>query len=266
MKKKIFIISISSDIGFELAKFWNSKGYEISGTYRKFSKSCRIMSSLGIKLFPCDLKNKKSMLSLKKKISKNYSWDWLIVAAGTQEPIGKFENIEFNLWSESVNVNFISQLQALHILLKFRKNNSRVLFFAGGGTNNSIVNYSAYTISKIALIKICEILSSEIKNCIFTILGPGWVKTKIHNSTLKSKHSAGENYKKTKNMLKSNECYPIEKVIECCDWIFNAEKKIVNGRNFSAVHDPWNKKNIKKVAINDNTFKLRRFNNDIFDK
>ena len=37
----------------------------------------------------------------------------------------------------------------------------------------------------------------------FTILGPGWVKTKIHNQTLKAKSKAGLNYKKTLDLEKS---------------------------------------------------------------
>ena len=43
----------------------------------------------------------------------------------------------------------------------------------------------------------CELLDAEIHDTAFTILGPGWVNTKIHQSTLANKHKAGENYKKT---------------------------------------------------------------------
>ena len=72
-----------------------------------------------------------------------------------------------------------------------------VLMFAGPGTNNAPKDYSALTISKIALIKMVELFDAEIIDTSFSILGPGWVKTKFHDSTIQSKDAAGSNYFKT---------------------------------------------------------------------
>ena len=59
----------------------------------------------------------------------------------------------------------------------------------------------AYTLSKIASIKAVELLDAE-KDTKFTILGPGWVKTKIHKSTIDQPRSSGDNYKKQYKTLK----------------------------------------------------------------
>lgn len=266
--KKIFIVSITSDIGFELAKYWKKKGYNVSGTYRSKSNNYLELKKLKICLFKCDLSFKKSINNFLAVLDKKYKWDWLILAAGLQDPIGKFIKINFDEWEDSLFVNFISMTRILNFLLKLRninsKNGSRVLFFAGGGTNNATSNYSAYTISKIATIKLCELLDYEIKDTIFSTIGPGWVKTKIHLSTLRNKKGSGDNFNKTKMMLDKNKSYPIEKVVKCCDWIMTEKKEIVSGRNFSAVHDPWGTKKIEKISSNENFFKLRRFGNDIF--
>ena len=40
IKKRIFILSISSDIGYELAIYWIAKGYKVIGTYKSFSDKC----------------------------------------------------------------------------------------------------------------------------------------------------------------------------------------------------------------------------------
>ena len=60
-----------------------------------------------------------------------------------------------------------------------------------------------------------ELLDAEIIDTTFSILGPGWVKTKIHDSTLKAGNAAGKNYEKTIQMLENNgsECYPMEKLL-----------------------------------------------------
>ena len=50
---------------------------------------------------------------------------------------------------------------------------------AGGGTNNPFTNYSAYCVSKIALIKMCELIDDEYKNLNVFIIGPGLLKPKL---------------------------------------------------------------------------------------
>ena len=96
------------------------------------------------------------------------------------------------------------------------------------------------------------------------MLGPGWVKTKIHNETLNSKSKAGKNYQKTKMMLKSNKCNDIQNVVNCVNVIIKKSKKSVGGRNISVVFDKWRSKKLFKILLNDqNTYKLRRYNNKI---
>ena len=140
-----------------------------------------------------------------------------------------------------------------------------VLMFAGGGTNSATVRYSAYTISKIACIKMCELLDAEVRDTTFTILGPGWVDTKIHEATLRAgEENAGENLSKTRSMLEDGKCNPMSRVIECCDWIVNAPKEVVGGRNFSLAHDPWDSNAISCIENDPDLFRLRRFGNNFF--
>lgn len=267
-KKRILIQSISSDLGYELAKYWLKKGHEIYGTYRTDSSKVRDLKKIGIDLNYCDLLDNESINNCTEWIKLKECWDVVLMGAGLQNPIGLFEDINFDEWEKSLVQNFTGQIRLIHNLLPFRNRMNKaipvVLMFAGGGTNNATVRYSAYTISKIALIKMCELLDAEIKDTIFTILGPGWVKTKIHQSTLDHPNESGANYQKTKEMLEKNKCYPIEKVLECCDWIINSSRELVSGRNFSAVHDPWESKKIINVMENENNFKLRRFGNNLF--
>ena len=138
------------------------------------------------------------------------------------------------------------------------------MFFAGGGTNNSVVHYSSYTVSKIGLIKMCDLLDAEIPDTRFAIVGPGWVKTKIHKPTLKAGPKlAGSNYQNTVGKLSGNECTPMEKIVDCCDWVVNTPCKAVRGRNFSVVFDQWGTKKMEQALEQDpNMYKLRRFKND----
>ncbi len=247
MKKvtsKAVIVSISSDIGHALAKRWRQRGIEVAGTYRKSSSLVDELEDCGVKIFHCDLGNVSSVQKACTQLRLAFAqWDYLVLCPGTLQPVGAFADGDFASWVKSLGVNFTRQIQFVHELLPSRNKKGRhppvVLFFAGGGTNNAVVNYSAYTISKIALIKMCELLDAEIPDTNFVIVGPGWVKTKIHQETLKAKQKAGDNYRKTIDRLASDECTPMETVLDCCDWIINADRKIVGGRNFSVVDDKW---------------------------
>ena len=169
--------------------------------------------------------------------------------------------------SKSVRANFTGQLQIVRELLPARNLNSShgpcVIFFAGGGTNNAVKNYSAYTISKIALIKMCELLDAEIPDTRFTILGPGWVKTKIHQETLRAGKVAGANYQRTLHKLESDECTPMERVLDFLDWAIEQPREVIGGRNFSIVNDLWGTGRLnQQLAATPDMFKLRRFLND----
>ncbi len=245
-KKTAFIISISSDIGIAMAQRWKACGWDVSGTYRLPSPEVDQLRGLDIKIFYCDLLDIQSIDSLP---SICLTWDVLVMCPGILDPVCGFVNSNFNEWEQSLTVNFTHQMRILHGLLPFRRRDSHlgscVLFFAGGGVNSAPVNSSAYTVSKIALIKMCELLDAEISDTRFVIVGPGWVDTKIH----KTKPSGVD-------------FTSMDKVLDCCDWVIDSPREIVGGRNFSVVSDEWGTRQLAETLIQQpDMYKLRRSGN-----
>ena len=259
------IVSISSDIGTALAINWASAGHEVWGTYRRWSENCELLKSIGVKLEYCDLSSELSIKQALGSFPTNSDWSCLALASGDQEPIGLFHEIDFPEWSRSIQVNFVGQLQFLHGLMQIHKEPHKkrtVILFAGGGTNSATERYSAYTVSKIASIKICELLDFEYSEYVFSCIGPGWVESKIHDATLKAGAKAGNNFEKTSKMRREKLMNPVEDVIECCNWIISKDKDVVGGRNFSVVHDAWRNSKIESHLRSDtNVYKLRRYGN-----
>jgi NAD(P)-dependent dehydrogenase (short-subunit alcohol dehydrogenase family) len=194
----------------------------------------------------------------------------LVLCPGAIGPVGSFKDCSFDAWEESVVVNFTSQLRVVHELLRARRPSTTgplVLFFAGGGANSAPVNYSAYTISKIALTKMCELLDAEVPDTRFTILGPGWVKTKIHQATLKAGARSGANYQRTLEKLAGSDCTPMEQVLDCCDWLVGSRRDVIGGRNFSVAHDRWGSDELQQRLIEEtDMYKLRRRGNEVLVK
>jgi len=265
------ILSISSDIGTSIALNWLESKHRIVGTYRTWSSNCDLLQSKGVLLVKCDLLDSSSFNDAVHKIGKEEPWDTLLIAPGDQNPIGLFKDVIFSEWESSIIVNFIRPMEFIHKLLHRRESRSdlipTVLMFAGGGTNSATSNYSAYTISKIASIKMTELLDFEIDDCKFVIIGPGWVESKIHNATITAGLRAGDNFEKTISMRRESLMNPVSLVITACNWAIANSKLVVGGRNFSAVYDDFSAKALEENLLSDNDFfKLRRKGNGIHER
>lgn len=267
--RKAIVIGASSDIGTALCKDWIEKSWEIVGTYRGRSDAVLELEVQVKKLIRCDLASAISVDQSCGQINKEVSgWNVLVLGPGLQEPIGLFSECNFDEWENSINVNFTQQLRILHRLLASRDRQSEsgptVLFFAGGGVNDAPQRYSAYTVSKIALIKMVELLASEMPDIKFVIIGPGWVKTKIHNAILNAGELAGSSYERTLKKFEDGDFTPMKRVIDCCNFLIDGPRNILTGRNYSVVFDPWDKGNfVEDLTSNPNNYKLRRFGNNL---
>lgn len=266
--RNAIIVGISSDIGMALYQDWIKRNWNLSGTYRTQSDQINKLLKSSNSIFHCDLRNSKSIdkvcLDLKSSIP---NWDLLVFGPGLQEPIGLFSEVNFDEWAESLTVNFTSQLRFLHNMIskrrKFKNQLPSVIFFAGGGVNNAPTHYSAYTVSKIAMIKMVELLAAEFLDTNFVIIGPGWVNTKIHKSILRAGVRAGPGYEKTLKKIKENDFTSLDEVVSCCNKLIQGSGSLYSGRNYSVAFDSWDDENFEEFLKSDpNIYKLRRFGND----
>ncbi len=266
------MISATSDIAVEMCVRWQERGWNLCGTYFTKGKNYQLLKEKNIPLVACNMADELFIDRAAQEIKKlSPDWDFVVFATGSLAPVGPFEKVDIDQWSSAVQLNFVHQMRMLHRLLAFRGPKSvekSVIFFAGGGANNAVTGYSSYALSKIALIKAVELLDAEIEDVKFTIIGPGWVKTKIHQATIEAGHElAGENFAKTKQKMESDECVPISSVIDSFEWALAAPKNIVSGRNFSTAFDSWGEEELSRLLAADvNMYKLRRAGNNALVK
>jgi NAD(P)-dependent dehydrogenase (short-subunit alcohol dehydrogenase family) len=265
--RRAIIVALSSDIGSALARRWLGQGWQVCGTYRNKSKATEQLGNQAA-LVQCDLADVNSVTRASQQLFEmGHGWDALVLCPGTLEPVGPFIATCFDDWEKSLRVNFTSPLRLVHDLLPLRnratKHGAGVLFFAGSGTNGPALNYSVYTAGKIGLIKMCELLDAEVADARFTILGTGWVRTKIHEATLRAGARAGDNYQRVVQRLSGEDWTPMERVLDCCDWAISAPRAVVSGRNFSVVNDRWGAECLEKRLTGEpEMYKLRRSGNN----
>lgn len=265
-QKNVFISSISSDIGIALANRFTTDGYTVFGTYR----SDKLLDQLeGIEkgnLYFCDLNDLNSIAASTDSFRKlKIQWDLFISCAAWPPPLTSFFDADFNQWSKSIHINAIEQLRALHAMYPLRNKNSvcPVVFFAGPGTNNAPTNFSAVTLSKIMLMKMCELLDAENSDLNPFIVGPGWTRTKTHLEVLSDPNVSVQKKKETEAFLKSGKGTSMDDIYKCITWLIDQGKNVAGGRNFSVVHDVWGEQGMADELRKDqNMYKLRRYRND----
>jgi NAD(P)-dependent dehydrogenase (short-subunit alcohol dehydrogenase family) len=261
------VIGICSDIGAELARRFAADGWSVKGTYR--GAETPVGMPAGAALTRCELDSRDSVAAAQQWLLKEAkSWDAIVVAAGTEQPIGEFWDCAADEWDSAFQVNALAPLRLLRALYPVRRREGKpgVAFFSGSGTNNAAPSYSAYCASKILLIKMCELLDAESPDASFFIVGPGIVRTKIHLQTLAAPDRSGANYRKVVDFLESAEAGTShDDIYACIRWCMTMGKNVVGGRNISLIHDAWRNGGralAGRLQADRNMYKLRRSGNE----
>lgn len=261
------VVGISSDIGRELASRLAADGWKVSGTFRQQTNVRGLPASVSVT--PCDLSSRESIDSAVEALRREgLAWDILVMAAGTEEPIGAFWDCDADEWEKSIQANALGPLRMVRALYPMRSQSGTpsVVFFSGAGTNGPAPSYSAYCASKILLIKMCELLDSETPDASIFIIGPGMVRTKIHEQTLRSRDRSGANYQKVMEFLASPGLGTShDDIYACVMWCISAGRHVVSGRNISLVNDAWRSGGIQLAQALERDpalYKLRRFGNE----
>ena len=161
-----------------------------------------------------------------------HRWDLIVCCYGALEPIGAFWDVDPGEWERAFRVNAFLPLRQVRELYPRKNPGASVCFFSGAGANGSAPTYSAYCASKIMLTKMTELLDAESEDCKFFILGPGMMRTKIQEQTLRVGERAA-NYDRVSKFMASGEegTSPdlLYKFLMAC---VAAPKAAVGGRNF----------------------------------
>ncbi len=262
------MLSISSDIGLYMAKQYLAQGHRVIGSYRTKKHVEPLVGQKNCRLLACDFSKPQSIKKFCQDVkNQKITWDAFVSCVGYLLPAQPFFECKADDWISNVHINALEQLRVLHALypLRNKKAKSDVVFFAGGGANNAVVDITAYAVSKIILTKMSEYLDAENKDLNVFIVGPGWTKTKIHDQVLKSNAVARRKFAETKTFVDTKNGTSIEEIFECIEWLRKEGRELSGGRNFSIVYDPWRMKTraqlVKALKADSGMYKLRRHGN-----
>lgn len=253
------VVGVGSVIGQHIANRLTQDGWFVAGTARPGTDVAADVHDLT----RCDLGSYASVSHASWELRQlTRRWSLFVIVAGTMSPIGPFFEVSADDWEHGIQVNTLSPLRLLRELWQMRDSTvtPMVCFLAGGGTNSDFPSYSAYCISKIMLIKAVELLQSEEPSTKFVILGPGYVRTPIHDETLAAGRSAGLNLDKTLKLL-DGPGTDLEAIYQHLMKCYRGPTETIGGRNFSTAHDAWQDDTMDSLIASEplDAFRLRRF-------
>jgi NAD(P)-dependent dehydrogenase (short-subunit alcohol dehydrogenase family) len=242
-----------------ITPYLSNCGWQVLGTSRR-----GVNSDCLSPVYHCDFSDQNSIDHCTSQIiSTSKDWKVLVLSIGLLNPIGPFLDIDFTSFEASLEVNFINQMYFIHSLLNKSDLtlNRKVITFAGSGTNSAPINFSAYTLSKIALIKAMELLATEYPSQTFVSLGTGWMNTPIHRQTLDAGERAGAALLETVRRQESGDFGKTQLLLDFIAWILSTPGELITGRNFSLQGDDWQSREfVENLGNSSQTFKLRRMN------
>lgn len=260
------ITGASQGIGYEISKLLyrnNNKlilcSRKVNHLKKKFKKNTL--------LIPSDLTKIKDIKKIKKKLIKEKIKIKTIISCHAElgEPVCIFEKKNKKKWLNIFETNFISNINLIYELMPLiiKNDYSKIIFFSGGGVFTTWPKFSSYSVSKTALVKYMENLSSELKEfkIIVNAIAPGFLNTNIHKRNIKKLKNLNERYKDElrKNKNKKPNFKNVKGLIQ---FLINNKNINLSGKTISANFDKWKdkKKFLMKLSKYENSLQIIRRN------
>ena len=273
-KKKInvTILGASGEIGLSLAKKYLKNNDRINLFYRNNKNKTYLKNKLdfdkyknNINLIKLSTSNEKVFSNHIKKNKKIFNKkDLLILTVGEQGEISNFFGCNLNKFKQTFFVNFMIYViffRNIYSLLN-KKKKLLIILFSGGGSTSYRRNFSSYSLSKICLVKLTEIISNEIKNkkIRFNILSPGIIDSKMTRKIINEKNKVSKNeILKIKKNIKNSEIN-ITKIFKTINFLNSKKGRLISGKLISSAWDKISNLDSEKLnkLVNTDIYTLRR--------
>ena len=255
LKDKVAIITGGSrGVGRAVASLFVEEGAKVvivSRTGQEMDASIRGLKNSVI----ADVSNWQKVKSLVEIVLTAYETiDILVNCAAIQQPIGPFLDTDMGKWIENINVNLLGTVMCCKAVLPtmIKNNGGKIVNLSGGGAVDYRINFSAYAVSKAAVVRFTEQLSKELRKCNINVnaVAPGAIMTQMLQEAI----LAGEEHPQDK-------LGNLEDAAELILFLCSERSSGISGKLVSAVWDctwdTWRKAEFTK-ELPESLYTLRR--------
>jgi NAD(P)-dependent dehydrogenase (short-subunit alcohol dehydrogenase family) len=169
--------------------------------------------------------------------------DVLVNNAGVYGPIGPAWDNDPRQWQEAIAINlggtFLTCRRVVPEMIK--AGGGKIINMSGGGAATPFPRFSAYAVSKAAVVRFTETLALEVAphDIQVNAIAPGFVATRLHEATLAAGERAGADFlRKTREQLEQGAVDPAIPAA-CVAYLASGKGDRITGKFISAVWDRW---------------------------
>ena len=170
--------------------------------------------------------------------------DILINAAGVYGPIGPMWDVDIDEWIQAMQINLLGTFMCCHAVLPhmIERRQGKIVNFSGGGATAPLPRFTAYGVSKTAIVRLTETLAEEVKefNIQVNAVAPGAVDTRLQDQVLEAGERAGDLLARIRRLRETGEGgVPRELPAELVVFLASDGSDGLTGKLIAAPYDPW---------------------------
>jgi 3-oxoacyl-[acyl-carrier protein] reductase len=272
--KNIILTGAGRGIGREIAKKLALEGANIvliSRTEKELKETIEQLVPINDKTFHLvlDISNLNQVNKKFSEIIERFEIvNCLINNAAIQHPIGAFRSVDLFEWKRNFIINFFGAVYCTHSVLgnMIKSKKGKIINFSGGGATSPRPNFSAYGVSKTAVLRFTETVAYELKefNIDINAIAPGIINTKMLDEIIGAGNKSGNELKQAveKKAIGGDD---INKVTDLVTFLCSDLSDGISGKLISAHWDPWDEETFIEKLKNEKDFAtLRRIDNKSF--
>jgi NAD(P)-dependent dehydrogenase (short-subunit alcohol dehydrogenase family) len=195
--------------------------------------------------FAVDITQKASLDAMVRAVTERWQRiDILVNAAAIVGPIGRFETCDEAEWERTISVNVLGTYEVMRAVIPTMIAHQRgtIINFAGGGAFGARERFSAYSVSKAAVVRLTDAAARELRDHGITVNGisPGQVNTEMFDTMVAAgRENVGEQGWAEFEQRKQTGGDPIGEVARFALFLVSEEGRKITGRMMSVQWDPW---------------------------
>lgn len=246
------ITGANRGLGFEIAKHFVLEGAVVTICGRDadklaeaHAKLVRLGKDSQVFSMPVDVAKPEQVEQLfKAALSQMGDVNVLVANAGVYGTKGPIEEIDWQEWSDTIDINLKGAVLVTRSVIPHFKNKrcGKIIYLSGGGATKPLPFLSAYAASKAALVRFCETVAEELNeyNIDVNAIAPGRLNTRLLDEIiLAGPEKVGQMFYDQSLRQKEDGGDGLTKGAELSVYLASSASNGVTGKLISAVWDPW---------------------------
>lgn len=198
-----------------------------------------------IEAVPADVSNAETVNELvKRAVQRLGRIDILVNNAGIYGPMGAIEEVDWEAWLKTIEINLFGSIHMCKAVLPHMKRQraGKIVQLSGGGATTPMPMVSAYAVSKAAVVRFTDTLAEEVRefNIDVNAVAPGSLNTRMLDEVLAAgPEKVGRSFFDRSTQQKASGGAGLERGAALALFLASTASNGITGKLISAQWDRW---------------------------